>query len=411
MHYISCLMLSVTLVAACNSLAKKPPQNVSKTTKDIEVVLQPISSSVEDGVGCFKSLEEARINDATNLQHAQFLDPNTGWVASKESLFKTTNGGKTWQQLNVNIPAESSITSFFFTSKETGWLAVVSKIEEEGFSSRLLVTNDGGNTWTERQSFPNEVEVNVVRFQDAKTGFVAGSKTVKRGTLILEIFLTRTTDGGASWTDLSARINLTITNRFGVATGSVYDIVFTEPSRIHLLTGDGTVGVSLDAGKSWKKTAHFTDSRPQTGYRKLIVNAQQLSLLGGTISQEGIWGDVILSMANNAWVTYEIDNLGLFDAEFLSATEILMSGGAFRGSTDWSGSHYYGRKLPGVILRSFDNGKSWIEIYRGKTNQPIIELIKVGPTQIYAIGNDGAFLKFELQTCSAASKVAKVHYR
>ena len=169
---------------------------------------------------------------------------------------------------------------------------------------------------------------------------------------------------------MSARANLTITNRFGVAKGSVYDINFTQPSRIHLLTSDGTVGVSIDAGKSWEKAAHFTDSRPQTGFRKLIVNGQKMTLLGGTISQEGIWGDLILSTANNAWATYEIDNLGLFDAEFLSASEILISGGAFRGSTDWSGSHYYGRKLPGVILRSFDNGKSWIEIYRERqTNQ------------------------------------------
>ena len=40
-----------------------------------------------------------------------------------------------------------------------------------------------------------------------------------------------------------------------------------------------------------------------------------------------------------------------------------------------------------------------------------IELIKIGSNQIYAIGNDGTFLKFELQICSASSKVAKVHYR
>ena len=83
MHYLSCLLLSVTLVAGCNSFAKRRPQNVSKTTKEIEVDLQPIGSSVEEGVGCFKSLEESRTSNASNLQHAQFLDPNTGWVASK----------------------------------------------------------------------------------------------------------------------------------------------------------------------------------------------------------------------------------------------------------------------------------------------------------------------------------------
>ena len=279
-----------------------------------------------------------------------------------------------------------------------------------GFSSRLLATNDGGNTWKERQSFPDEVEVKVVRFQDAKTGFVAGNKTVKRRTLVPEIFLSRTTDGGATWIDLSARANLTITNRYGVATGAVHDIAFIQPSRINLLTGDGTVGVSVDAGESWKKVAHFIDSRPQTGYRKLILDGQELTLLGGTISQEGIWGDLILPNVNATWNTFEVNNLALFDAEFLSSSEILISGGAFTGPGNWSSSYYYGRKLPGVILRSVDGGKSWLEIYRQKTNQPIIELIKVGPYHIYAIGNDDTFLKFELQTCSAASKVARVNF-
>ncbi|HEU4509425.1 MAG TPA: hypothetical protein VFR78_14360 [Pyrinomonadaceae bacterium] len=403
-YVIGLILCTIVLTTGCSTLAFKQPRSVSSSFEPIKVNLQPKGVMVEKGVACLSNLNELRIQNATDLRQAQFLDSKIGWVSSQQSIFRTLDGGQTWDSLKVEIPTGSRLASFFFSSPENGWVAMVSGTNsaqnESRYSSWLSVTNDGGKTWTQRQAY-DDLELNVVHFPNAKTGFAAGSRMVRDAPAYPEVFVSRTNDGGVTWKDLSSQINNAIRNQFGKANDYIVDIAFTSPANVTLLTGFGKLVASSDSGTSWKQVTQFSDSRPQTGYQKLGFYQQSTIVLSGTISQEGVWGDLVVSDGKASWITYEINNLALFDVEPLAREELVVAGGAFTGH-ERSGSHYNGRLLPGVILRSMNGGESWLEIYRSKTNQPIVDIIKVSQNQIYAVGNDGTFVNFELQPCRAA---------
>jgi len=404
-------MLSALLWSnGCSTLAFK--QGSARETSDISTVsIRPVGAIVQTGLGCLKNVEELRIQTADNLQRAQFLNQADGWVSNKRSLFTTNDSGTTWKQLNLKIPEDGWIGSFFFLSRQNGWVAVVREIttEQNGVSdgSRLSVTSDGGKTWTERKLFNPEVEVNVLRFLNTQLGFAAGLRMVRGKVSYPEMFLARTDDGGATWRDVSAEAKIGIADAAGNSNDYVADLVFTSKGHVSILTSLGRIITSSDSGKSWKQFNQFRDERPQTGYQKLVLYDEIMAILSGTISQEGTWGDLILQDTKEGWITYEVNNLALFDLEFLSRDSIVAAGGAFKGYSR-SGSDYNGRSLPGVILRSTDGGKNWLEIYRSKSNRPIIDVIKVGPNQLYAIGNDGTFLRLELQTCDGSNSIAVI---
>jgi photosystem II stability/assembly factor-like uncharacterized protein len=50
----------------------------------------------------------------------------------------------------------------------------------------------------------------------------------------------------------------------------------------------------------------------------------------------------------------------------------------------------------GVILRSFDSGKSWQTIYRSKSYETFFFLTKVNDNEFYAVSDTGTFLRFNL---------------
>ena len=53
-------------------------------------------------------------------------------------------------------------------------------------------------------------------------------------------------------------------------------------------------------------------------------------------------------------------------------------------------------KDAGVILRSFDGGKSWESIYRSKTFETFFFITKVKDNLFYAVSDTGTFLRFTL---------------
>ena len=411
MRYSTWLILSALLWSTgCSTLAFK--QRSAPETSGISTVsIRPVGAIVQTGVGCLKNVEELRIQTADHLQRAQFLNQADGWVSSKRSLFTTNDSGKSWKQLHLKIPDDGRIGSFFFLSRQNGWVAVVTEISTDqnvvSDASRLSVTSDGGKTWTERKLFNQEVEINVLRFLNTQLGFAAGLRMVRGKVPYPEMFLASTNDGGATWRDVSAEAKRAITDAGGKSNDYVADFVFTSEGHVSVLTSLGRIITSSESGKSWKQLNQFRDERPQTGFQKLFLYDETMTLLSGTISQEGTWGDLIMQDTKEGWTTYELNNLALFDLEFLSRDSIVAAGGAFKGYSR-SGSDYKGRLFPGVILRSTDGGKNWLEIYRSKSNRPIVDVIKVGPNQLYAIGNDGTFLRLELQTCDGSNSVAAI---
>jgi photosystem II stability/assembly factor-like uncharacterized protein len=84
------------------------------------------------------------------LHSVFFLNQKKGWaVGSKGALLTTVDGGSTWK-INPR-PTEDSLQDVYFSSEQNGWLVCEANIYElktrEAPRTYLLHTTDGGSTW------------------------------------------------------------------------------------------------------------------------------------------------------------------------------------------------------------------------------------------------------------------------
>lgn len=140
-----------------------------------------------------------------NSPTAFFLDPTHGWVTSWQlrganatfesvlPVFKTEDGGKTWQRHDLHVPGVQTGGVYLdFFDQTHGWLVAVSTTSSNFSSGQLFRTDDGGMTWREL-TIPNG---NPVRFLNTTTGWNVGAAQPGRpGYDTLYV----THDGGASW--------------------------------------------------------------------------------------------------------------------------------------------------------------------------------------------------------------------
>jgi photosystem II stability/assembly factor-like uncharacterized protein len=80
-----------------------------------------------------------------------FLDHQSGWVGSGNSIFETSDSGKTWQQMQILASSDEFVSKIYFQDVSNGWIAVKkpekinSNFTDREF--RILRTNDSGKTW------------------------------------------------------------------------------------------------------------------------------------------------------------------------------------------------------------------------------------------------------------------------
>lgn len=180
---ISCLRFFDT---SCGLVSAEYDGVIYKTSDGGSIWNNVLSNSYE--VFDIEYLDENRVlaagrylylsNDAGNTWEAMdigntytlfdifMLDENTGWISGYDDLlFKTTNGGFTWEILPIN----SSIGCFnkvWFTDEMNGYLM------SEGLSY-LFKTTDGGQTW-EATEKPSTSTLTDLYFFDENTGLIFG---------------------------------------------------------------------------------------------------------------------------------------------------------------------------------------------------------------------------------------------
>jgi photosystem II stability/assembly factor-like uncharacterized protein len=125
-------------------------------------------------------------------QHLAFTDNINGWCASSYNLYKTSDGGKTFSELQ--LPGKDiSIAAISLRTVSDGYL-----LDTNGI---LYTTADGGNTWIQNSLGLNQEEkllkgINImaaVRFIDLSRGRIVFAKS--DGTL----WTMSTVNGGLSW--------------------------------------------------------------------------------------------------------------------------------------------------------------------------------------------------------------------
>lgn len=108
-----------------------------------------------------------------------FINSNIGYICAQGGkIFKTTNGGVTWNDLMINN--FTTLNSINFVNTNVGYSA--------GSSGKVLKTIDGGTTWVDK-SIGAITSINAIKFYDENNGLAVG----------LSGKIYRTNNGGDTW--------------------------------------------------------------------------------------------------------------------------------------------------------------------------------------------------------------------
>ena len=225
-------------------------------------------------------------SDAVSFANAQ-----DGWFFLKDVetwqgyLYRTQDGGQTWTLESSQVASGRDVAGApDFVSPEVGWLP--NNAGAAPFTDGLLVTGDGGQTWTEVGA-QDEWSLSGVSLLSPTVGYAVG-----KGGDFQEAFLARTTDGGQTWTQVlpspapTSQVDFVSQKQgFGVGLpidptailatsdgGATWSVVshsaqqveamsFLSPSQGYLLAvdpqtpSDGALLYTQDGGESWQQTA------------------------------------------------------------------------------------------------------------------------------------------------------------
>lgn len=154
-----------------------------------------------------------------------FLDSQNGYSAGKYGvIFKTSNGGTTWDWLGFqNGRYESTdIYSLYFIDSMTGFAV--------GMGGRIMKTTDGGKTWNGYAPTYNTIKK--IKFLSASTSYgLVGNSFIK------------STDGSKTWKNMGAPL----------ATGNTNQFDFIDENIGYCIAG-GDIGSTASVAKVYKTT-------------------------------------------------------------------------------------------------------------------------------------------------------------
>ncbi|WP_172255246.1 WD40/YVTN/BNR-like repeat-containing protein [Saccharibacillus deserti] len=138
-------------------------------------------------------------SDSSQLRSAalDFVDAKTGFLLTDDPstmtgvLYRTTNGGASWRMVNGGLRSHRPlITGMDFADGQAGWLyASPGAGPVEG---GLMITRDGGKTFAHEPDAG--YDLSFAQYFKSGSGYAAGR------TFEGEDYLTRTRDGGETWT-------------------------------------------------------------------------------------------------------------------------------------------------------------------------------------------------------------------
>ncbi len=305
-----------------------------------------------------------------------FLNACVAWVALAQPgnapalLFRTGDGGKTWQQ--SELPG-SDIRGINFIDARTGWLTVDvlknGKFAEEDFYHSV----DGGQSWTkiaisspatsdQPGALPFANADNNPIFINATTGWITGASSVS---LNPRLYITR--DGGRTWHQQllpppgngDSRIFKSGTvvwqPQFFSAREGILPVSFWAANSLD-------VYITHDGGNSWQSTSLLRISTPPNldiyapTHDPLFVDANH-----GWIGNA--WGAPFLYTTSDGgkhWtkIVPQVNmlNTGLFDYSFVTSKV-----GWALGSI----THNSPASEPSLLFKTEDGGKTWLYIKRG----------------------------------------------
>jgi len=255
-----------------------------------------------------------------------FLDDDIGFLGTDAGLYKTTNGGRSWNALNVS---DGDYAGVYFLNDKHGFATFTGDRFMAFDTDGVMVTKDGGSTWKTTYLYL-EKSVGKVVFTSETTGFIGASD----GPDPSEVNLLKTEDGGVTWrsvlNDLSG--------------GGSLEIRFLNATTGYATTAE-RVFVTDDAGETWTLLVDhtFIDFYYDTGNRRFAIFSDDQTKL--TTSQDGKTWNTLATFPNAIYAMgfSPLNDIGfalIFDASVPAMDPFLQ---------------------PIRVFKTNDKGRTWIE--------------------------------------------------
>ena len=201
------------------------------------------------------------------LKKIQFTDSQNGYIVGGDDtggyLLKTSNGGQTWQLINLYTPDKRIPTGMFFLNNKTGFIS-----GEKLFRK----TSDGGQTWSEVID-PLSDNIFDISFKNDNEGYA----TSDNGKYY------KSTDGGKTWQSKQAGTS-----------DHLRKIYFTESKSF----AKCPINVFVDLA-----TGNQTFTAPESAFNFLFLNDSRCIGIGQHYEGGFLpYGDIFLT--NDAWATF-----------------------------------------------------------------------------------------------------------
>ncbi len=337
------VIISAVFLSGCSLLPGK---------KQKEIVEEPnapsgFSTKIEKG-SLFKTSDggktfevKSQVNETTRIEKSDILSiayhptrQATLFVSTlDDGIFTTTNGGNTWEQ--KPFPPKR-IYSFIIDRKDPDKRMFASGVLAD--SSKVFRTQDGGESWSEVYTEPGQntlVTALAQHFQDMNVIFAGTSA----GTMVKSL------DSGDTWKNIGNKVD-----------GAIADIVFDakKPLVTYLLIADQKIYYSPDGGALWQD------------WEK--VKAEEVKALQDAASRA--------SQNKNQELAKRLRDQAAALAKRNQENKMPNSVVAITADPSVSGTLYAGTKSG--LFRSTDFGKYWYEIN-------VIESAKKFPIRSIAI--------------------------
>jgi photosystem II stability/assembly factor-like uncharacterized protein len=215
-------------------------------------------------------------------------NPNVVWVGSGENnaqrsvgygdgVYKSVDAGKSWKHMGLKESGHISMIRFHPDDSNIVYVAAQGPLWNSGGDRGLYKSIDGGDSWKRILDIDENTGINEFVI-DANNPDVIVASSYQRRRHVWTLInggpgsgIHKSTDGGVSWTEITAGLPSGDLGRIGLAAAAsapnmIYAIIEADEK-------DKGVYRSTDFGESWDKRSDHMTSSPQY-YNELYVDPQ-----------------------------------------------------------------------------------------------------------------------------------------
>ena len=187
-----------------------------------------------------------------------FADEKHGWAVGDEGvIIHSSDGGKTWKRQECPVPY--FLMGITFLSPTKGWI-----VTEQ---THILYTEDGGKTW-EVQFSDQDFILKAVSFADDLHGWTVGEYG----------YIYYTSDGGKNWQNQAGFFDISDLDGSIIAGTFLFDVAAVDPQTAWAAGIDSYVTVTTDGGTSWTE---IKTGIPKTHLFSIAAPNPDTILIGG----------------------------------------------------------------------------------------------------------------------------------